>query len=242
MGPATPFILAARAALPYAAAALPSIINMFSSSGGRNNEEEIMKSIGPAAKKMSAETGISEEEATKALAGAIHEHVKNMGGQGSSSLETLANIAGIVVPGYLGYKAAKGALGATKAATSAAKAASSSASKAIVPEVENAIQLPSGQPRLGYDPSGGKIRPKSMLMEMEQEVTEPSYGVVERYRSPNVSDLHGPSDLGFAANMIGDPTNRQAYSQMIGDITDREFARHLNDKIRAQYASRMSRY
>jgi len=241
----TPLILAAaKAALPYAAAALPSIINMFSSSGGQNSEDDILKSIRPSAKKMADETGISEEEALKALAGAIHENVKNMGGQGSSSLESLANIAGIAIPGFLGYKAAKGAIGASKTALSAVKNPSLQNYKPIIPERDdNTIYLPSDQPRLEYDPNGARVRQRSMFVrKTQQDVKAPSYGVIERYRSSNTDEVNEPSYLGFAANMVGDPTDREAYSKILGEVIDREFENHLNDRIRAQYAARMSRY
>lgn len=104
-----------KIAAPYAAMALPSIVNLFSSSGGNGSKDEMMAAIGPVAKKLSEDTGISEEEATKALSQAMMPHVERMGGGGMSALESLATIAGIAVPGYLGYKAVRGAMAGGKA-------------------------------------------------------------------------------------------------------------------------------
>lgn len=105
-----------KVAAPYVAAALPSIINLFSSSGGNGDKDAIISAIGPSAKKMAQETGIPEEEAHKALSEALMPHVERMGGSGMGAMESLATIAGIAIPGVMGYKAVKGAMSGAQAA------------------------------------------------------------------------------------------------------------------------------
>lgn len=160
-----------KAVLPYLPLVIPSIVNLFQSSGGAGSKDEMMAAIGPAAKKMAAETGISEEEAHKALAEATIPAVERMGGGGMGAIESLMAIAGVAIGARAGVKA-------YRANNPAQIQAPIGGGKPIDPST---IQLgPSQNPRLTYDPNAGQVPQRRMAMNTQQQITPPSEGVIER--------------------------------------------------------------